>query len=129
VLSRVIWGARASLLAGVVSVSSPWLIGVPIGLAGGFLGGWTDSVISRVTDALLAVPVPDPGDRAGRLPGPQPQQCDDRHRRVGHADLRAPHARPGAGVKVEDYVEAARAVGNPLAHRAAPHPAQHHCRR
>src|SRR5512141_1624564 len=39
VLSRVIWGARASLLAGVVSVSIALLIGVPLGMAAGFLGG------------------------------------------------------------------------------------------
>ena len=56
VLSRVIWGTRASLLAGVVSVSLSLLIGVPLGLAAGFLGGWVDAVISRITDAFLACP-------------------------------------------------------------------------
>src|SRR3954466_12757456 len=56
VLSRVIWGTRASLLAGVVSVTLSLLIGVPIGLAAGFLGGWVDTVISRITDAFLACP-------------------------------------------------------------------------
>ena len=40
VLSRVIWGTRASLLAGVVSVAISLLLGVPLGLAAGFLGGW-----------------------------------------------------------------------------------------
>src|SRR6187402_1938201 len=40
VLSRVIWGTRASLLAGVVSVSISLLIGVPIGLLAGFVGGF-----------------------------------------------------------------------------------------
>ena len=39
VLSRVVWGTRASLLAGVVSVSISLLLGVPIGLAAGFIGG------------------------------------------------------------------------------------------
>jgi peptide/nickel transport system permease protein len=42
VLSRVIWGTRASLLAGVVSVSISLLLGVPIGLLAGFLGGFVD---------------------------------------------------------------------------------------
>src|SRR3954468_5409437 len=56
VLSRVIWGTRASLLAGVVSVSISLLIGVPIGMLAGFLGGWVDAVISRITDAFLACP-------------------------------------------------------------------------
>ncbi len=45
VLSRVIWGSRASLLAGVVSVSISLAIGVPIGLAAGYIGGWTDMLI------------------------------------------------------------------------------------
>src|SRR5207253_10536438 len=56
VLSRVIWGTRASLLAGVVSVSISLLIGLPIGMLAGFLGGWVDAVISRITDAFLACP-------------------------------------------------------------------------
>ena len=56
VLSRVIWGTRASLLAGVVSVSISLLIGVPIGMLAGFLGGWVDAVVSRITDAFLACP-------------------------------------------------------------------------
>ena len=45
VFARVVWGTRASLLAGVVSVSISLLLGVPIGLAAGFLGGWVDGVI------------------------------------------------------------------------------------
>ncbi len=56
VLSRVIWGARASLLAGVVSVSISLAIGVPVGMAAGYIGGWVDMLISRVTDAMLACP-------------------------------------------------------------------------
>src|SRR6476469_2267882 len=56
VLSRVVWGTRASLLAGIVSVSISLLIGVPIGMLAGFLGGWVDAVISRITDAFLACP-------------------------------------------------------------------------
>ncbi|HMC17042.1 MAG TPA: ABC transporter permease, partial [Albitalea sp.] len=54
VLSRVVWGTRASLLAGVVSVSISLLLGVPIGLVAGFLGGAVDGLISRITDAFLA---------------------------------------------------------------------------
>jgi peptide/nickel transport system permease protein len=56
VLSRVVWGTRASLLAGVVSVSISLLLGVPIGLIAGFVGGVVDGFISRVTDAFLACP-------------------------------------------------------------------------
>jgi peptide/nickel transport system permease protein len=56
VLSRMIWGARASLLAGVVSVGIAVCIGVPLGVLSGYLRGWTDAAISRVTEALLAAP-------------------------------------------------------------------------
>ena len=56
VLSRVIWGARASLLAGVVAVLIAVAAGVPIGLVSGYAGGAIDAVLMRVTDGLLAVP-------------------------------------------------------------------------
>ncbi|MEZ5837525.1 MAG: ABC transporter permease [Geminicoccaceae bacterium] len=56
ILSRMIWGARASLLAGVVSVAIAMILGVPFGVLAGYLRGWTDMAISRVTEALLAAP-------------------------------------------------------------------------
>jgi len=56
VMSRLIWGARASLMAGVLSVLIALGIGVPLGIAAGYFGGWTDSIISRCTEALLAAP-------------------------------------------------------------------------
>ncbi|WP_052403037.1 ABC transporter permease [Muricoccus aerilatus] len=56
VLSRVLWGARASLMAGGLSVTAALLLGVPFGLLAGLSGGWVDTVISRVTDAMLSVP-------------------------------------------------------------------------
>lgn len=56
ILSRMIWGARASLMAGVFSVLIAVGIGVPLGILAGYFGGWVDLVISRVTEALLALP-------------------------------------------------------------------------
>jgi peptide/nickel transport system permease protein len=56
ILSRVIHGARISLLTGAVAVALGGTIGVPLGLIGGFAGGWTDAAIMRVLDVLLAVP-------------------------------------------------------------------------
>src|SRR5262249_49327874 len=56
VLARVIYGARASLLAGVISVSIALLVGVPLGLISGYRGGFIDALISRITDAMLACP-------------------------------------------------------------------------
>ncbi len=56
VLSRVVFGTRASLAAGVVSVSFAVLVGLPFGLAAGYFGGLADMAISRLADALLACP-------------------------------------------------------------------------
>jgi peptide/nickel transport system permease protein len=56
VLSRVIWGSRASLMAGVVSVLIAMAVGVPLGVLSGYAGGVTDIVLMRITDGLLAVP-------------------------------------------------------------------------
>jgi peptide/nickel transport system permease protein len=56
VLSRVIYGARASLAAGFLSVGIALLVGLPLGMIAGYFGGVTDVVISRLTDALLACP-------------------------------------------------------------------------
>jgi len=56
ILSRMIWGAQASLLAGVASVAIAVALGAPLGVLAGYRGGWTDAVISRFTEALLAVP-------------------------------------------------------------------------
>ena len=55
-LSRLIYGARTSLMAGVVPVGLALLISVPLGLLSGFVGGHLDSVLMRFTDALLAIP-------------------------------------------------------------------------
>ena len=56
IFSRMVYGARASLMAGLVSVLIALAVGVPFGLASGYFGGWTDSCISRATEALLAIP-------------------------------------------------------------------------
>ena len=56
VLSRIIFGARASLAAGFLSVAIALAFGVPFGLIAGYFGGVVDIVISRLTDALLACP-------------------------------------------------------------------------
>ena len=56
VLSRVIFGARASLLLGVCAPVLAAVIGTALGLVGGYFGGWPDRIISRVTDMLLAFP-------------------------------------------------------------------------
>jgi len=112
VLARVIWGTRASLLAGVVSVSISLAIGVPIGLAAGYIGGWLDMLISRVTDAMLACPFLILAIALAAFLGPS---LTNAMIAIGIAAtpifIRLTRAQVLA-VKVEDYIEAARAVGN-----------------
>lgn len=54
--SRMLYGARASLMAGLASVLIAMMFGVPLGLISGYFGGWVDGLISRATEAALAIP-------------------------------------------------------------------------
>ena len=112
-LSRVIFGARASLLAGIVSISIALGLGVPIGLLAGYAGKWTDALISRITDAMLACPFLILAIALAAFLGPSLQNA-----MIAIGVTATPiFIRLTRGqvlaVKVEDYVEAARAVGNP----------------
>ena len=113
VLSRIIWGARASLGAGVVSVGIAAGVGVPLGLLAGYAGGWIDAALSRLVDAMLAIPFLILAIALAAFLGPS----------LGNAMIaigitatpvfvRLTRGQTLAA-KVEDYVEAARAVGNP----------------
>ena len=110
VLSRVIWGTRASLLAGIVSVSISLLLGVPIGLAAGFLGGWVDGLISRITDAFLACPFLILAIALAAFLGPS---LTNAMIAIGISAtpifVRLTRAQV-LNIKVEDYIEAARAA-------------------
>jgi peptide/nickel transport system permease protein len=113
VLSRLIWGARASLMAGSISIAIALLLGLPLGMLAGYLGGAIDALISRVTDAMLAIPFLILAIALAAFLGPS----------LGNAMIaigvstapifvRLTRAQVMA-VKVEDYIEGARAVGNP----------------
>jgi peptide/nickel transport system permease protein len=56
VLSRLIFGARVSLVVGFTAVIVAGLLGVALGITAGYLGGWVDEVIMRLTDTWLALP-------------------------------------------------------------------------
>jgi peptide/nickel transport system permease protein len=56
VFSRLVYGARTSLLAGLLAVATGLVLGIPVGLAAGYLQGWVDAVLMRVVDTLLAFP-------------------------------------------------------------------------
>ena len=113
VLSRVVWGARASLMAGLVSVCISMALGVPVGLLAAYVGGWTDSLISRFTDAMLAVPFLILAIALAAFLGPS---LSNAMIAIGVSAtpifIRLTRAQVLA-MKVEDFVEAARAVGNP----------------
>ena len=113
ILVRVMFGARASLMAGVISVGIALGVGVPLGLTAGYLGGFTDALISRITDAMLACPFLILAIALAAFLGPS----------LGNAMIaigvtttpifvRLTRGQVMA-VKYEEYVEAARAVGNP----------------
>lgn len=56
ILVRIAYGARVSLFVGVVATGITVGIGLVVGLAAGFFGGWTDSILARLMDWLLAIP-------------------------------------------------------------------------
>ena len=56
VFSRLLFGARVSLLLGVLSMSLAVVVGTLLGAIAGFYGGWWDTVVSRAVDVLLSIP-------------------------------------------------------------------------
>ncbi|MBV9554418.1 MAG: ABC transporter permease [Alphaproteobacteria bacterium] len=56
VLSRLIFGARVSMVVGIMAVLVAGVVGTVLGILSGYLGGWVDQVIMRVTDTWLALP-------------------------------------------------------------------------
>ena len=56
ILSRIIFGARVSLLVGFITVGVSAVLGSIIGAVAGYFGGWIDEVLMRITDILLAFP-------------------------------------------------------------------------
>jgi len=113
VLSRVIFGARASLEAGVVSVLISLSLGIPIGLLSGYVGGFLDGLLMRIVDAMLACPFLILAIALAAFLGPN---LTNAMIAIGisamPAFIRLTRAQT-LSTKVEDYVEAAKAVGNP----------------
>jgi peptide/nickel transport system permease protein len=56
ILSRLVYGARISMLVGIVAVTIAGIVGMGLGLIAGYYGGWTQSVIMRLIDTLMAIP-------------------------------------------------------------------------
>jgi peptide/nickel transport system permease protein len=113
VLSRVVFGARASLMAGVVSVTIAAGVGVPVGLLAGFAGGVVDVVIGRFIDAMLAIPFLILAIALAAFLGPSLQNA-----MIAIGVTATPvFVRISRGATMDaatnEYVEAARALGNP----------------
>ncbi|PMR75632.1 ABC transporter permease [Billgrantia endophytica] len=110
-LSRLIWGAQASLMAGIFSVTIAVVIGVPIGLVSGYFGGWIDMLISRVTEAFLAMPFLITAIALAAFLGPS---LSNAMIAIGLSAMPI-FVRLTRGqvlsVKTEDYVEGARSIG------------------
>jgi len=121
VLSRLIWGARASLLAGVIPVTIAVSISIPLGLLSGYAGGWVDDLIMRLTDAMLAIPFLIVAIALAAFLGPS---LGNAMVAIGIATLPI-FVRLARGtvlaIKTEDFIEAARALGNSPARVAAGH--------
>ncbi len=113
VMSRIIYGARASMTAGVISVTIATGVGVPIGLLAGFAGGKTDMIIGRLVDAMLASPFLILAIALAAFLGPSLQNA-----MIAIGITATPiFVRVARGATIDaatnDYVEAARALGNP----------------
>jgi len=111
VLSRLLFGARASLLAGVVSVGIAVLLGVPLGLLAGYFGRLVDGVISRIADALLSIPFLILAIALSAFLGPS---LVNAMAAIGISAMpRFIRLTRGQAisVKAEEYVEGARAIG------------------
>jgi len=112
VLSRLIWGARASLLAGLIPVLMAVAISIPIGLLSGYAGGGLDDVIMRLADAMLAIPFLIVAIALAAFLGPS---LSNAMIAIGVATLPT-FVRLARGtvlaIATEEYVDAARALGS-----------------
>ncbi len=57
ILSRIIWGSRTVLIYAPLATLSAYFVGILMGLAAGYRGGWVDDVLSRIADIILSFPV------------------------------------------------------------------------
>jgi peptide/nickel transport system permease protein len=113
ILSRVIYGTRISIVVGLIAVAIAMVGGTFLGTISGYYGGWTDSVIMRCMDIMLAFPGILLAIAIVAILGPS---LANTMIAVGLATVPV-YARTARGnilsVKTNDYVEAARCIGAP----------------
>lgn len=114
-LSRIIYGGRTSLTVGVVSIGLALVVGTVLGLLAGSSGGWADSVTMRTMDIMLAFPAT---LLAIFIVGVRGPGLNNAMLAIGVINIPI-FARIVRGsvlrVRQEDFVEAARALGAPVA--------------
>lgn len=123
ILSRIVYGTRVSLTNGMLIVAFSLLIGLPIGLAAGYFGGWIDEALMRGTDVFLAFPALLLAVLMAAALGPGFLNSVIAvavtwwpwYARLARAEVLVLRGQP--------YVEAAQARRLALAHHPAPHPA------
>jgi ABC-type dipeptide/oligopeptide/nickel transport system permease subunit len=113
IFTRLAYGARASLSAGVISVAIALAVGVPFGLMAGYYGGLVDGAISRATEAMLAIPFLILAIALAAFLGPS---LSNAMIAIGLSAMPL-FIRLTRGqvlsIKTEDYVEGARSIGLP----------------
>jgi peptide/nickel transport system permease protein len=113
IFSRVLVGSQVSLQLGLISVGLGAIPGVALGLVAGYFGGWTDTLVSRLTDAMLAFPSILLALVIIAALGPSLKNVMIAVG-IGTVPLYARLVRGSVlSVKTLPYVEAARVVGNP----------------
>jgi peptide/nickel transport system permease protein len=110
-LSRVIYGARTSLLVGILAVAMGSIIGVSTGLAAGYVGGWLDATIMRLWDVLLAFPAILIGIAIAAMLGPGATNAAFALAVVSIPQFSRITRAAVLGEKQRDYVQAARSIG------------------
>jgi peptide/nickel transport system permease protein/oligopeptide transport system permease protein len=113
ITARMLYGTRASLMAGLVSVAIAIGLGVPLGLIAGYYGGLVDGALSRVAEAMLAIPFLILAIALAAFLGPS---LTNAMIAIGLSAtpifLRLTRGQV-LTVKAEEYVEGARAIGMP----------------
>jgi len=109
--SRVLFGARLSMVVAVLSVAGATLVGGALGLVAGYAGGWLDLVIGRVMDVFFAFPTILLALGIVAALGPDPEHVILAITVVYTPIFARVVRAPVLAIKARDFVEAARAIG------------------
>jgi peptide/nickel transport system permease protein len=109
---RILYGARISLLVGIVTTAIGATAGVAVGLVAGYFGGWVDTVLARFIDAVLAFPVVVLGLALAIVLGPSLAVVMGVISFFSWAGIARVVRGQTLSIKEKEYIEAARSVGS-----------------